>query len=132
MLEIAKIRQKTEEIAGNLARKGVANAADVLQEILRLDDRRKEIITELEKYRAEMNQTSKSIGLLMREGKKEEAEAAKKQTAETKDRIKELEQEVSEVQVKTKYELDELPNTPHASVPTGKSVEDNEVVFERG
>ncbi|MEL6252070.1 MAG: serine--tRNA ligase [Bacteroidota bacterium] len=132
MLEIAKIRQKTEEIAGNLARKGVANATEVLQEILRLDDRRKEIVTELEKYRAEMNQTSKSIGLLMREGKKEEAEAAKKQTAETKDRIKELEQEVSDVQSKTKYELDELPNAPHASVPTGKSVEDNEVVFERG
>ena len=132
MLEIAKIRQKTEEIAGNLARKGVANAADVLQEILRLDDRRKEIITELEKYRAEMNQTSKSIGLLMREGKKDEAEAAKKQTAEAKARIKELEQEVSDVQTRTKHELDELPNTPHASVPTGKSVEDNEVVFERG
>ncbi|MDW3650023.1 MAG: serine--tRNA ligase [Bacteroidia bacterium] len=132
MLEIAKIRQKTEEIAGSLARKGVANAADVLQEILRLDDRRKEIITELEKYRAEMNQTSKSIGLLMREGKKEEAEVAKKQSADAKNRIKELEQEVSDVQTRTKHELDELPNSPHASVPSGKSADDNEVVFEKG
>lgn len=132
MLEIAKIRQNTEKLAGALARKGVAEAADHLGEILKLDDRRKEIITELEKFRADMNKISKSIGMLMKEGKREEAEEAKQQTAVVKTRIKELEKELIDVQVDAKKILDDLPNTPDESVPSGKSAEDNVVVAEYG
>lgn len=132
MLEIAKIRQNEKGMKEALARKGVATAGEQLEQVLSLDDRRKEIITELEQYRAEMNKASKSIGLLMREGKQEEANAAKQETANAKGKIKTLEQEVQEVQAQAKDILDSLPNTPHESVPTGKTPEDNVVVSEHG
>lgn len=130
MLEIVKLRDNPEEIAGALARKGVADASAAVKNMITLDDRRKSILQELEDLRRQMNLTAKSIGSLMKEGKKEEAEVAKASTASDKKRIKELEEELSSVAVETIEASTSLPNTPHSSVPDGKSPEDNVVIHQ--
>lgn len=130
MLEIVKLRNNPEEVAGALARKGVADASATVQNLIALDDRRKSILQELEDLRRQMNLTAKSIGSLMKEGKKEEAEAAKASTASDKKRIKELEEDLTSVAVETVEVSTSLPNTPDSSVPDGKSPEDNVVVYQ--
>lgn len=130
MLEIVNLRNNPEEVAAALVRKGVTEASAAVLNLITLDDRRKSILQELEDLRRQMNQTAKSIGSLMKDGKKEEAEAAKASTASDKGRIKELEEELNTVAAETLTASTALPNTPHESVPTGRSVEDNVVVYQ--
>lgn len=130
MLEIVKLRNNPEEVTAALSRKGVAEASAAVQNLIALDDRRKSILKELEELRRQMNQTAKSIGSLMKQGKKDEAEAAKASTASDKIRIKELEEELSNVQTEALNASTALPNTPHESVPTGKSADENTVVHQ--
>lgn len=130
MLETVKLRNNPEDVAAALARKGVAEASAAVQNLIALDDRRKSILQELEDLRRQMNQTAKSIGSLMKEGKKEEAEAAKASTASDKGRIKELEEELNTVAAETSTASTALPNTPHESVPTGKNADDNVVIHQ--
>lgn len=130
MLEIVRLRENPEEIAAALSRKGVQNSSDEVSSILTLDDQRRSIIQELEELRRQMNVTSKSIGMLMKEGKREEAEAAKTKTSEMKSRIKQLEEDLSGVEKDTLNAFTSLPNTPHESVPDGKTPEDNVVIHQ--
>lgn len=130
MLEIVRLRENPEEIAAALSRKGVQNSADEVRHILTLDDQRRSIIQELEELRRQMNVTSKSIGLLMKEGKRDEAEAAKTQTSDMKARIKLLEEELGAVEKDSLIAFTSLPNTPHTSVPDGKTPEDNVVIHQ--
>ncbi|MEL6671975.1 MAG: serine--tRNA ligase [Bacteroidota bacterium] len=130
MLEIQKIRQDSEQLGQRLLTKGVADAPETLGQILTLDGRRREILTELEQLRAQMNKTAKSIGQLMKEGKKEEAEVAKATTSQAKSRMKELEQEQASTEAALEEAMVSLPNVPHESVPEGKSPDDNAVVFQ--
>ncbi|MDP5171494.1 MAG: serine--tRNA ligase [Bacteroidia bacterium] len=130
MLEIARLRQHPEEFAAALTRKGVKEAGSLVNQILELDERRRSLVTEVDGLRQQMNLASKSVGALMAQGKKEEAETAKAQTAADKARIKELEDELVPIEAAS-YELFvQLPNKPHDSVPTGKTAEDNAVVGE--
>lgn len=130
MLEIVRLRENPEEIAAALSRKGVQNSSEEVSNILTLDDQRRSIIQELEELRRQMNVTSKSIGMLMKEGKRDEAEAAKTKTSEMKARIKQLEEDLSGVEKNTLNAFTSLPNTPHTSVPDGKTPEDNVVVHQ--
>lgn len=92
-----------------------------------LDKERKDIQTELDTLKMEVNQASKEIGNLMKNGKTSEAELAKEQVATNKNKIAELE-EKTKVNKETLQELlYKIPNIPHESVPAGKSAEDNEV-----
>lgn len=130
MLEIQQIRNRTDEIASALQRKGRKDAPVKLQEIISADESRRQVITSLENLRQSANQTAKSIGQLMREGKRDEAEAAKKQAAEAKEGLKELEDQQREIEQQIREMLLSLPNTPDPSVPEGKSPEDNDVVYQ--
>lgn len=132
MLEIQKIRTQADEIVAGLEKKKVADAAERIQQLLEFDNSRRSAITELEQLRNTMNTSSKSIGQLMKSGKKEEAEAVKAELASAKDKIKDLEQAVSEIEASSHDILTSLPNTPHDSVPVGKSSEDNVSVKEHG
>ncbi|MEL6589901.1 MAG: serine--tRNA ligase [Bacteroidota bacterium] len=130
MLEIQQIRNRTDEIASALQRKGRKDAQLRLQEIISADESRRQVITSLENLRQSANQAAKSIGQLMKEGKRDEAEAAKKQAAEAKQGLKELEDQQREIEQQIREMLLGLPNTPDPSVPEGKTPEDNDVVYQ--
>ncbi|MEP7322367.1 MAG: serine--tRNA ligase [Saprospiraceae bacterium] len=92
-----------------------------------LDKGRKEIQTELDILKMEVNQVSKEIGQLMKSGKSSEAEQKKNQVALNKTKIAELEDQTRINKEQLQELLYKIPNIPHASVPAGKSSEDNEV-----
>ncbi|MEL7530441.1 MAG: serine--tRNA ligase [Bacteroidota bacterium] len=130
MLEIQQIRNRAEEIAQALERKGLTDAMESIQKILSTDESRREVITSLENLRQSANQSARSIGQLMKEGKREEAEEAKAKGAAAKQGIKEFEEKQRNIEAEVRDLLLSLPNTPHPSVPTGKTPEDNDVVYQ--
>ena len=79
---------------------------------------------------AEINKISKEIGLLMKEGKKEEAESAKQKTAQYKEASKDLQQKLNEIEEKLTEILYLIPNIPHESVKAGVSADDNENIYQ--
>ncbi|MFT7377306.1 MAG: seryl-tRNA synthetase, partial [Sphingobacteriales bacterium] len=89
MLELNKIRQNTQEVIERLKIRNF-DATETIDNVISLDDKRKSTQQTLDSLSAEANQIAKKIGLLIREGKKEEAESAKARTAELKIEQKEL------------------------------------------
>ncbi len=132
MLEVTTLRQQPEEIARKLAKKHFRNPVAAVQEIVSLDQQRRECIEALEQRRAEMNRVAKTIGAAMAQGKKEEAEDAKGTAALLKEQLPDLEAALSLLEGKIENLLYELPNTPHDSVPEGKTATDNSVVYDNG
>lgn len=129
MLEIQAIRNHTEIVIQGLEARHIKDAASQVQQMLDLDDQRRKILTSLEGNRQEMNQTSKSIGKLIGQGKKEEAEAAKARTSSLKETIQEEEKELKRVEEAQYDLLVTFPNTTHPSVPVGKNENDNQVIY---
>lgn len=132
MLLVNQIRENFETILAGLQKRNFPNAESILQEVIQLDDQRKSSQTQRDQIQAESNSISKQIGMLMKEGKREEAEQAKARTAEIKSQIKELDEQNSQAEESLKALLYTIPNVPHSSVPVGKAAEDNEVVLEHG
>ena len=132
MLEIQRIRRETDLVIKGLEARNLDRASEAIHGIIALDDNRKESITRMEGAKREMNQISKSIGQLMKSGKKEEAEQAKSQAQEIRSLIKKLEEDVQEIEQSLHEELIKLPNVPHPSVPLGKGEDDNQVMYEAG
>ncbi|MEM6633499.1 MAG: serine--tRNA ligase [Bacteroidota bacterium] len=130
MLEIQRLRNEKDLVIQGLKSRNIGNASAAVEGILELDDRRKEAITRLEALQRDMNQVSKSIGQLMKNGKKEEAEQAKSQTQEIRGQIKSYEKDVQDTEQSLHEELIKLPNIPHNSVPVGMSERDNVVAKE--
>ena len=89
------------------------------------NEERRSVIAEVEKLQAERNSVSKQIGQLMREGKRDEAEAAKARVAANKDRIASLDDRRTEVEDALFDLVSRIPNIPHESVPYGKDDSDN-------
>ena len=132
MLLVNTIRDNFEKTLEGLQKRNFPNAQDVLIQVLDLDNKRKETQAQRDSLQAESNNYSKEIGILMREGKKEEAEKIKSLTSEIKERVKSLEDIFSQTEEELKQLLYTIPNIPHFSVPKGKSAEDNEVVLSHG
>jgi seryl-tRNA synthetase len=132
MLQIPFIRENKEAVIAGLEKKYFGNAAQTVEKILTLDQQRRETQADLDNTLARQNVLAKQIGGLMKEGKKEEAEAAKAETASLKVRSKELEDGLKDLE-KAQFEvLVLLPNLPHASVPAGRTPEENEEIFSEG
>jgi seryl-tRNA synthetase len=132
MLQIPFIRENKETVIAGLEKKYFGNAAQTVEKILTLDQQRRETQADLDNTLARQNVLAKQIGGLMKEGKKEEAEAAKAETASLKVRSKELEDGLKDLE-KAQFEvLVLLPNLPHASVPAGRTPEENEEIFSEG
>src|SRR6185369_3173903 len=91
----------------------------------RADEERRRVIGESDKLNAERNASSREIGALMKEGKKDEAEARRAEVGRLKDRIAELDQLRSQTETRMHDLLSTLPNMPHESVPFGKEESDN-------
>lgn len=132
MLLVNTIRDNFENTLAGLHTRNFPNAQDVLIQVLDLDNKRKETQSQRDSLQAESNNYSKEIGILMREGKKEEAEKIKVFTSEIKDKVKSLEEVFSQTEEELKQLLYTIPNIPHISVPKGKSAEDNEIVLSYG
>lgn len=130
MLDIKFVRENPDLV--DKACESRQNAHWDREKFFELDEERRSVITEVETLQAERNAVSKQIGLLMREGKKEEAEAAKEQVAANKDRIAELDQRRGEVEQELTALVAAIPNIPDASVPYGKDDSDNPEVRKWG
>ena len=127
MLTIKQIRDDKAAAIKKLAKKGV-DAAPVIEKIEALDDRRRAIQVELDNTLAAQNKAAKEIGMLMGQGRKEEAEAAKANVAAMKQKSAELQQESVTVQEELNAAIVSLPNFPAEIVPEGRTAEDNLVV----
>jgi seryl-tRNA synthetase len=131
MLEVNRIREQKEAIITALSKRGL-QPQDTLDQIIALDDRRKQIQAESDGLLNESNTIAKQIGELFKQGKREEAEAMKARPVELKEGIQTLKEEMNSVENNIRELLYTLPNTPHDSVPEGKTPEDNEVYLEEG
>ena len=128
MLTIKQILDDKEAVIRGLEKKHFAGAAEAIEKVLEINNRRKNAQTELDALLAQVNVLSKSIGGLMKEGKKDEAEAAKQQVAAIKEQAKALEASMAEAAEQLKLQLYTIPNLPYAEVPEGRAAEDNVVV----
>lgn len=127
MLNLKFIQDNPELVIEKLKRKNF-DASSIVAEIIDLYKQKNTLQGQADKAKAEMNQISKEIGILFREGKKDEAETAKERTSELKENIKQYDTDFTAIEEKV-YQLQVLlPNLPHDSVPQGKGEEDNEVV----
>ena len=124
MLDIKLIRQNPEFVKERLATRDKAYS-DMIDELLAVDNERRNIITEVESLKAEKNKLSKEIGKLFKEGKREEAEKLKEQVNAKNKKIEKLEKELKEVEDRFKDILLRIPNIPHPSVPIGEDENDN-------
>lgn len=131
MLEITRIRENKEELIERLKVRNM-DAAEQINTIFKLDEEWRASKQKLEQVAAEMNANAKSIGQLFKEGKHEEANAAKSKGAELKDEEKALSEVTNKLAGELQTALYEIPNIPHPSVPAGNSDEDNEVISNTG
>mgnify|MGYP001268931258 CR=1 FL=1 len=131
MLEINVIKEKPQEIIQRLAIKNI-DATATINKILELDAQRRETQKKLDDYLSELNQINKEIGILFKTGKTAQANELKEKTAQTKIQSKELDAFLASTISQMNDLLVQLPNTPHSSVPKGKTAEDNEVVYQEG
>ena len=127
MLTIKQIRDDKATAIAKLAKKGV-DAAPVIDKIIELDDRRRAIQVELDNMLAAQNKAAKEIGMLMGQGRRDEAEQAKANVAELKKKSAELQAESVNVQEELNAAIVSLPNFPAEIVPEGRTAEDNLVV----
>lgn len=131
MLQIAFIRDNQEKVVKGLAKRNL-DVADLLKEVLDLDEKRRSTQVDLDNVLAESNKLSKSIGELMKKGEKAQAEIIKEQTSHLRDESKKLTEELNSVTAALTDKLYTLPNIPTDIVPVGKSADDNLNVFEAG
>ncbi len=129
MLQVNFLRDNKERVLEGL-KKRQFNNLELVDEAIATDEERKKIQFELDSQLSEINKISKEIGLLMKEGKKEEAESAKSKTAQYKESTSELK---AQLDVKEKALLDilyQLPNIPNEKVKNGASADDNEIIYQ--
>ena len=128
MLTLKQIYDNKAAIIAGLEKKHFAAAAETIEQVIALDTERKAAQQKKDAASAEMNKISKSIGALMAQGKREEAEAAKAQTGALKQAIPGYEQEMAKAEDALTALLLTIPNVPYDLVPEGASAEDNLVV----
>jgi len=131
MLQVNYIRENREKVLERLSVRHFKQP-ELVDQILAVDEARRQTQTSLDSLSAEANAAAKQIGEWMRSGKKEEAEALKNQTASHKERIKELSDRLTDMEQQQHQLLVQLPNLPHHLVKPGVSADDNEVVLTHG
>ena len=124
MLTLKVIRENREEVVERLARKNFDGSA-LIDDIITQDDLRRSTQTSLDTLLNEVNNLSRSIGSLMKEGKKEEANEARARVNRLKESAKELGETLRAAEEKIESLLVTIPNLPHHSVPAGTHAEDN-------
>mgnify|MGYP002853512479 CR=1 FL=1 len=128
MLTIKQITEDTEKVIKGLEKKHFANAKETIEQVIALNNKRRNTQTVLDGNLAEANKLSKSIGMLMKQGNQEEANNAKSRVAELKEVNKTLQAEMDKAAEDLKQLLYAIPNIPYDEVPEGTGAEDNVVV----
>lgn len=131
MLQISYIRENKEKVLTGLKKRNFGEL-ELVEQAIALDEKRRALQTELDEALSKSNKLSKEIGALMKEGKRQEAEAAKEQTAQYKELTKRLNAELDQTATSLTQVLYRIPNIPNEIVPEGKSADDNLNVFQAG
>ena len=125
MLTLKQIYDDKAKVIAGLQKKHFSGAEEAIDEVLRLDGERKSAQQAKDAAAAQMNQISKSIGMLMAKGEREKAEEAKAQTGALKAQIAEFDAKMSEAEEAQTKLLLTIPNVPYDIVPEGAAAEDN-------
>lgn len=132
MLDIKFLRENPDLVKQNIKNKFQDNKLQLVDEVVELDKRNRDIKKEVEALRAERNRISKMIGGLMKEGKKEEAEEVKKKVTANAETVERLSNEEREVEEKIKTIMMTIPNIIDPTVPIGKDDTENVEVRKYG
>ena len=132
MLTLKLIGEETERVIKGLEKKHFKGAEEAVKNVLETDKRRREAQQKLDKNKQEVNLLSKQIGMLMKEGKTDEANAVKEKVSGYKENDKELQLQMDEAEKELTTLLCNIPNIPADEVPEGKDATDNIVVKEGG
>ena len=131
MLSLRYICDNKEEVIERLKIRNI-DVSTTINSIVSLDEQRRQCQASANEAQAEINTLSKAIGELFKQGKQAEADDARQQTGQLKEKIKSMETALEEIEKKIQALLITLPNTPHHTVPAGKSAEDNKLIESGG
>ena len=131
MLTLKRIKQNSQAVVEALARKGV-EARKAIAQVVDLDQARRALQAEADTLQANINQASKEIGSLMRQGQQQAAEQLKTNVAAFKEKVKAATERMGQIDRELSDILVQLPNLPHESVPDGRTADDNLVVRTEG
>lgn len=132
MLQVSTIREQKEKVINGLQKRGLQDIESLLDQVIKLDDDRKDYQQKADDLKAKSNAESKRVGELMKAGNKAEADAIREAVASDKEKIKALEQAQQESEVNLRDLLYKIPNVPHEQVPAGKTPEENINVYQHG
>ena len=132
MLTLKLISEETERVIKGLEKKHFKGAKDAVEKVLETDKRRRDAQQKLDKNKQEANSMSRQIGMLMKDGKTQEAEEVKAKVAVYKENDKQLQAQMDEAEQELTTLLCNIPNIPADEVPEGKDANDNVVVKEGG
>jgi len=127
MLQVNFLRQNTELAKKKLAIKHFTNL-NLVDEVISIDDQRKQLQASFDDIQSKVNAASKEIGAQMAKGDKDKAEALKNEVADWKKQLEPLKEKMAEVEAQLQQVIVQFPNLPHDMVPLGKTPEENEVV----
>ena len=125
MIDINLIRTNPEMVKENIKKKFQDQKLVLVDEVLELDKKNRELKIEGDNLRASRNTLSGQIGMLMKNGEKEKAEEIKKQVAANKERLEQVEKEQVQIEAEIKTKMMTIPNIVDASVPVGKDDSEN-------
>ena len=129
MLQVSFLKEQKEKVLEGLKKRNFKDL-NLVDDAINLDSERKSTQSELDGNLAEMNKISKEIGILMKNGKKDEAENAKIKTADFKEKIGVYQQKLKDIEQKLLDVLYQIPNIPFEKVKAGSSETDNEIIFQ--
>ena len=128
MLTLKLITEETDRVIRGLEKKHFKGAKEAIDEVLAVDKRRREAQQKLDANLSEAKKLAAQIGGLMKEGKRDEADAIKEKVSKMKESNKQLEETMNEAQEEMTRLLCQIPNIPYDEVPEGAAAEDNHVV----
>ncbi|MAB48477.1 MAG: serine--tRNA ligase [Flavobacteriaceae bacterium] len=131
MLQVAFIRENKDAVINGLAKRNI-DATEMINDVIALDEDRRNLQTQLDNSKAESNSLSKEIGNLFKSGEVQKANVLKEKTTQLKETVKTLEQELNEKADALNELLYKIPNVPNEIVPAGNTDEDNEEVYREG
>ncbi|MBX2958158.1 MAG: serine--tRNA ligase [Cyclobacteriaceae bacterium] len=132
MLQVSVIREQREHIIKGLGKRGLKEAAELVDKAIALDQSRRDTQRQADDLKARSNAEAKRIGELMKAGKADEAGALRAEVAREKEQLKALEADLARFEEELKIQLYKIPNVPAEIVPAGVGADDNIIVHEHG
>ena len=129
MLEVNKIRNEFDDMVKALRKRGLSDIENKLQDLIKLDDKRKSFKSEIDKINNESKSISKDIGIAFKSGESGNIESLKLRSKELKEKSKIINDNLKETEIKLKLSLYNIPNTPDYRVPEGNSDKENKIIF---